>query len=104
MKQSVVALLQFEHAALALRPFFAPDAMGHGTGIPLADRQAYTKPLEAEMQPDETPLKPGDEGPPDAPGVGEDACRACHGTGSVEGHRCAVCNGTGKVLQGIGGG
>ncbi|ALL71786.1 hypothetical protein K788_0007042 (plasmid) [Paraburkholderia caribensis MBA4] len=60
--------------------------------------------MEADMQPDDTPLKPGDEGPPDAPGVGEDACRACHGTGSVEGHRCAVCNGTGKVLQGIGGG
>jgi RecJ-like exonuclease len=47
---------------------------------------------------------PGDEGPPDAPGVGEDLCSACHGTGKVEGTRCAVCGGTGKVLQGIGGG
>ncbi len=56
------------------------------------------------MQPDETPAKPGDEGPPDAPGVGEDVCRACRGTGIVEGERCSECNGTGKVLQGIGGG
>ncbi|WP_322102457.1 hypothetical protein [Paraburkholderia sp. J41] len=53
--------------------------------------------------PDE-PLNPGDEGPPDAPGVGEDTCGACHGTGLVEGQRCAVCGGTGKVMQGIGGG
>ncbi|MCG5074113.1 hypothetical protein [Paraburkholderia tagetis] len=50
------------------------------------------------------PLNPGDEGPPDAPGVGEDWCGACHGTGMVEGQRCSVCGGTGKVLQGIGGG
>jgi hypothetical protein len=50
------------------------------------------------------PLNPGDEGPPDAPGVGEDTCAACHGTGKVEGARCTVCGGTGKVLQGIGGG
>jgi len=56
------------------------------------------------MQPDQKPLNPGDDGPPDAPGVGEDVCSACHGTGSVEGQRCSVCNGTGKVLQGIGGG
>lgn len=59
---------------------------------------------ETDMQPDETPAKPGDEGPPDAPGVGEDVCRACRGTGIVEGERCSECNGTGKVLQGIGGG
>jgi hypothetical protein len=52
----------------------------------------------------ETPLNPGDEGPPDASGVGEDLCGACHGTGTVEGVRCIVCGGTGIVLQGIGGG
>ncbi|KVR46602.1 hypothetical protein [Burkholderia multivorans] len=52
----------------------------------------------------EEPLNPGDEGPPDAPGVGEDLCGACHGTGMVEGRPCTVCGGTGKVLQGIGGG
>jgi len=53
---------------------------------------------------DETPLNPGDEGPAEAPGVGEDLCQACHGTGTVEGVRCIVCGGTGTVLQGISGG
>ncbi|KUY95197.1 hypothetical protein WS50_18670 [Burkholderia territorii] len=52
----------------------------------------------------DTPLNPGDEGPPDAPGVGEDACSVCRGTGMIEGQPCTVCGGTGKVLQGIGGG
>ena len=56
------------------------------------------------MQPDNAPLNPGDEAPPDAPGVGEDTCQACHGSGTVEGSRCAICGGTGKVVQGIGGG
>ncbi|MFM0222601.1 hypothetical protein [Paraburkholderia dipogonis] len=56
------------------------------------------------MQQENEPLNPGDEATPDAPGVGEDTCAACHGTGTVEGKQCAVCGGTGKVLQGIGGG
>jgi len=56
------------------------------------------------MQQDNEPLNPGDEAPPDAPGVGEDICAVCHGTGKVEGAQCTVCGGTGKVLQGIGGG
>ncbi|WP_269502073.1 hypothetical protein [Burkholderia sp. IMCC1007] len=55
-------------------------------------------------QREDTPLNPGDEGPPDAPGVGEDLCTVCRGTGLVEGQACTVCGGTGKVLQGIGGG
>lgn len=50
------------------------------------------------------PQNPGDEAPPDAPGVGEAPCQACRGTGRVEGHPCTICGGTGKVLQGIGGG
>lgn len=56
------------------------------------------------MQQNDPPLNPGDEGEPDAPGVGEDLCRACQGTGKVEGAQCAICGGTGKVLQGVGGG
>jgi RecJ-like exonuclease len=44
---------------------------------------------------------PGDEGAPDAPGVGESPCRACQGTGMVEGRPCTICGGTGRVLQGI---
>jgi hypothetical protein len=50
------------------------------------------------------PMSPGDEVPPNTPGAGEDVCRACHGTGQVEGQRCTLCSGTGKVQQGIGGG
>jgi hypothetical protein len=49
---------------------------------------------------DETPLNPGDEGPPDAPGVGEDICQACRGAGTVEGTRCAVCGGTARCCRG----
>lgn len=56
------------------------------------------------MQQNDPPLNPGDEGEPDVPGVGEDLCRACNGTGKVEGAQCAICGGTGKVLQGVGGG
>jgi RecJ-like exonuclease len=56
------------------------------------------------MQQDNEPLNPGDEAPADAPGVGEDICRECEGSGMVSGQPCAVCGGTGKVLQGIGGG
>ncbi|CAB3787796.1 hypothetical protein LMG28614_02573 [Paraburkholderia ultramafica] len=55
------------------------------------------------MQQNSEAINPGDAAPPDAPGVGEDPCGACHGTGKVEGTRCMVCGGTGKVLQGIGG-
>lgn len=56
------------------------------------------------MQQDNLPTNPGDEAAPDAPAAGEDICRACRGTGRVEGAQCTVCSGTGKVLQGIGGG
>jgi hypothetical protein len=59
------------------------------------------KPATSE---NEAPLNPGDEGPPESPGVGEDVCGACRGQGTVDGKQCAVCGGTGKVLQGIGGG
>jgi RecJ-like exonuclease len=60
--------------------------------------------MESHMQQDSEAMNSGDEALPDAPGVGEDLCAACHGTGKVEGARCMVCGGTGKVLQGIGGG
>jgi RecJ-like exonuclease len=56
------------------------------------------------MQEPKDSLNPGDEASSDTPGAGEDACRACHGTGIVEGEQCTICGGTGKVMQGIGGG
>lgn len=56
------------------------------------------------MQETHQPENPGDEVPPDTPGVGESPCSACRGTGRVEGKPCTICGGTGRVLQGIGGG
>lgn len=49
------------------------------------------------------PTAPGDEAPAGAPGTGEDLCRACGGTGMLNGGACPECEGTGKVTVGIGG-
>lgn len=46
---------------------------------------------------------PGDEAPPGVPGTGENLCRECKGTGSIDGKECEECGGTGKVIEGIGG-
>ena len=51
------------------------------------------------MQQDNEPLNPGDEAPPDAPGVGEDICRACHGTGKVEGSNAPYAAARGKCCK-----
>lgn len=49
------------------------------------------------------PMAPGDEAPAGTPGTGEDLCRACGGTGLLNGSACPECEGTGKVTVGIGG-
>ena len=46
---------------------------------------------------------PGDEAPPGTPGTGENLCRACNGSGQLEGKSCPTCEGTGKIIEGIGG-
>ncbi len=48
-------------------------------------------------------MSPGDEAPSGTPGTGENVCRMCGGTGSVDGHTCPDCEGSGKVVEGIGG-
>lgn len=48
--------------------------------------------------------RPGDESRSGVPGTGENACRACQGSGKVNGKTCPDCDGTGKVVEGIGGG
>lgn len=50
-------------------------------------------------------LQPGDEGAPGVPGVGEDVCPACAGSGrQPDGAPCPQCGGSGHVMEGIGGG
>jgi len=49
------------------------------------------------------PMAPGDEAVPGTPGTGEDLCRACGGSGMLNGGACPECEGTGKVTVGIGG-
>ena len=49
------------------------------------------------------PMAPGDEAPAGTPGTGEDLCRACGGTGMLNGAACPECEGTGKINVGIGG-
>jgi DnaJ-class molecular chaperone len=46
---------------------------------------------------------PGDDAPPGTPGTGEDVCRACNGTGKVDGKACDACGGSGKTVEGVGG-
>lgn len=55
-----------------------------------------TKPAQPETH-------PGDQAPPGTPGTGENTCRACQGTGKVDGKSCTQCGGTGVVIEGIGG-
>ncbi|MEC4591021.1 MULTISPECIES: hypothetical protein [Nitrospirillum] len=42
--------------------------------------------------------------PPGTPGAGENICRRCAGTGTVDGAPCPECGGTGKVVTPVGGG
>jgi hypothetical protein len=77
---------------------------GGGRQSQRASQSGSTSAPQVMSQRSEEPLNPGDEGSSNAPGVGEDLCQACHGSGMVEGGPCSVCGGTGKVLQGIGGG
>ena len=48
-------------------------------------------------------LNPGDAGAPGTPGVAENVCPECRGSGKIESRSCPTCGGTGKVQEGIGG-
>lgn len=41
---------------------------------------------------------------PGTPGAGENTCRHCAGSGTVDGALCPECGGTGKVVTPVGGG
>jgi len=49
-------------------------------------------------------MKPGDEAPLGTPGTGENLCRACGGSGALDGAPCTICDGTGRIVEGLGGG
>jgi DnaJ-class molecular chaperone len=46
--------------------------------------------------------RPDDEVAPGTPQSGEAPCRACMGSGRVEGNPCPHCGGTGKVTVLVG--
>jgi DnaJ-class molecular chaperone len=45
---------------------------------------------------------PGDEASPGESQTGENICRACKGTGQIDGKPCPECGGTGKVIENLG--
>lgn len=49
-----------------------------------------------------TRRNPGDEASPEAAQTAENICRACGGSGSVDGKTCPDCGGTGKVTETVG--
>jgi RecJ-like exonuclease len=49
-------------------------------------------------------LSPGDEAAPGTPGTGENVCRECNGSGTLQtGRICPMCEGLGRIIEGIGG-
>ncbi|ASG22418.1 hypothetical protein [Nitrospirillum viridazoti] len=55
-------------------------------------------------RPDANPTPNPEAVRPGTPGAGENTCRRCGGTGTVEGAPCPECGGTGKVVTPVGGG
>jgi DnaJ-class molecular chaperone len=45
---------------------------------------------------------PGDEASPGASQTAENICRACKGTGRIDGKPCPECGSTGKVVESLG--
>jgi hypothetical protein len=48
-------------------------------------------------------LNPGDQAAPGTPGVAENVCPDCRGTGKITAAPCQTCGGTGVVQEGVGG-
>jgi len=68
----------------------------------MGNNPADKKP-SSTVNPEGTKPNPGDQGAPGTPGVGENVCRVCSGTGKVAGAECPTCGGTGVVLEELGG-
>jgi hypothetical protein len=68
-------------------------------------RDRFTQGRRSPMTDQQPVLNPGDDAPEGDPGVGENLCRACSGSGQLAGGaECPTCGGTGIVEEGIGGG
>ncbi len=87
------------------------DALGQDEELPqppsdadVADAARHFGVVLAENAAAMTTPVPGDEAVPGTPGTGENVCRACNGSGRVDGAVCPACDGTGIVIEGIGGG
>ena len=49
-------------------------------------------------------MAPGDEAPPGQGLAGENLCRACGGSGELDGRDCPECGGTGRTTSVVSGG
>lgn len=58
--------------------------------------------LDGVVTPGSPAVNPGDEAPPGSAQTGENTCRECEGSGSVEGRPCSSCGGTGRVTEIVG--
>lgn len=54
-------------------------------------------------EPHNPTLNPGDQARPGTPGIGENLCRDCKGSGRIGNRPCPTCGGTGIILEEIGG-
>lgn len=62
-----------------------------------------SKTPNTDGEPRSPKLNPGDQAPPGTPGVGENLCRDCKGSGRIGDKPCPTCGGTGTVLEELGG-
>ena len=69
----------------------------------MGDKPESTK-APSTVHQEGTKLNPGDEGDPSTPGMAENVCRTCNGTGKIgDSAECPICGGTSVVLEEMGG-
>ena len=52
---------------------------------------------------DKPKLNPGDQAEPGTPGVGENVCPECKGSGRIGAAPCQPCGGAATIIEGVGG-
>jgi DnaJ-class molecular chaperone len=76
--------------------------MGHEEENTMGNKPSSTN-HPFTVQQEGTKLNPGDEGDPSTPGMAENVCRECKGTGKIGAVECPICGGTGVVYEEMGG-